>query len=75
MIEFILVVLIFSVAFVAMALALHFSKYKKRSSGCCGGAHCDTDDAPHKHHDHSCHSEKMDFVKKYADANIKTDII
>ncbi len=72
MIEFLLVVLVFSVAIVAMALALHFSKYKKRSSGCCGGAHCGTDKAPH---DHSCHSEKMDFVKKYGDAKIKTDII
>jgi hypothetical protein len=31
---------ILTVAFSLMALALSFSKYKKRQSGCCGGTHC-----------------------------------
>lgn len=29
--------------FVLMSLALHFSKYKKIPSECCGGGHCSTD--------------------------------
>ena len=73
MLEFALIVIVFAVAFTAMALALHFSKYKKRSSGCCGGVHCGTDKAPHN--DGSCHSEKMEFVRKYGEAKIKTDSI
>jgi hypothetical protein len=36
--EFIIPIIITIVALVFMALALHFSKYKKRKgSGCCGG--------------------------------------
>ena len=25
---------------ILMGVALHFSQYKKRTSGCCGGVHC-----------------------------------
>lgn len=38
---------VFIIAFGGMALALHFSKYKKRGSACCGGAHCGL---PGNHH-------------------------
>jgi hypothetical protein len=39
--QIIIVTLIFMFAFTGMGLALHFSKYKKNNSGCCGGGHCD----------------------------------
>lgn len=41
MLQIIIVTLIFIIAFSGMGLALHFSKYKKNNSGCCGGGHCD----------------------------------
>ncbi len=33
----------FTLAIVLMLLSLHFSKYKKKSEGCCGGGSCATD--------------------------------
>ena len=41
MLQYIILALFFLAAFVLMAAALHFSRYKKRPSGCCGGDHCD----------------------------------
>lgn len=43
MIQYIVALGFFMLVFVLMALALNFSKYKKRPSGCCGGGHCATD--------------------------------
>ena len=47
-----------------MILSLHFSKYKKRPSGCCGGGHCKTGNDGETQV-HSCYDEKIDFVDKY----------
>jgi hypothetical protein len=38
MMKLLIPVLFAIVAFVLFAAALHFSQYKKRKSGCCGGA-------------------------------------
>jgi len=54
----------FSVAFSGMLAALHFSQYRKRASGCCGGGHCSTDENGETI-GHSCYDEKMNFVEKY----------
>lgn len=35
--KFIIPIIFTIIAMVVMAAALHFSKYKKRGSGCCGG--------------------------------------
>lgn len=35
--KFIIPILFTIIAMVVMAAALHFSRYKKRGSGCCGG--------------------------------------
>lgn len=67
MAQILLVVGIFSVAVVAMALSLHFSKYKKRPSGCCGGQHCETNGAHHNdpeaHATHSCYNDKVNYLE------------
>lgn len=47
-----------------MILSLHFSKYKKRPSGCCGGGHCNTGNDGETQA-HSCYDEKVGFVDKY----------
>lgn len=64
MIEYIVVFLFFVLAFAGMLAALHFSKYRKRASGCCGGGHCSTDQDGEAA-GHSCYDEKVDFVDKY----------
>jgi hypothetical protein len=64
MIQYIIVFLFFALAMAVMLIALHFSQYKKRPSGCCGGAHCDTHSEGGETN-HSCYSEKVDFVEKY----------
>lgn len=64
MTEYIVAFLFFVLAISIMLMALHFSQYKKRPSGCCGGRHCDTD-AEEGERYHSCYSEKVDFVEKY----------
>jgi hypothetical protein len=43
-IQFVIMIGLFLIVFGIMWLGLHFSQYKKRSSGCCGGAH---------HHEHA----------------------
>lgn len=53
-----------SLAFVGMAASLHFSKYKKRASGCCGGGHCSTDGS--KPENHTCHARGLDLVERHA---------
>lgn len=61
MIQYIVVFLFFIGAISLMLAALHFSRYKKRPSGCCGGGHCKTGEETY----HSCYHEKVDFVDKY----------
>jgi len=68
MIEYIIVFLLFVLAFSGMLAALHFSKYKKRASGCCGGGHCSTDQDGETA-GHSCYDDKVDFVDKYKTVN------
>lgn len=65
MLQFIAVFAIFAIALVGFALSLHFSKYKKRASGCCGGGHCENNGTD-KPHGHTCYSEKSNFVDNYA---------
>ena len=69
MAQVLLVIGIFIVAVMGMALSLHFSKYKKRPSGCCGGQHCETNGAHHNdpkaHANHSCYKDKVDFVNSH----------
>ena len=64
MTQYIIVILFFILAFIGMALALHFSQFKKRSSGCCGGGHCETNNKS-RENQHSCYDEKVDFVKNH----------
>lgn len=63
--------ILFSVAaMILMAAALHFSKYRKRASGCCGGGTCElpavqTDAAPaadhcEKHNGAFCEAHEAD---------------
>ncbi len=63
MIQYLIVILIFMFAISIFLFGLHFSKYKKRNAGCCGGGHCSTDEEGNDVH--SCYSEKSEFVKKY----------
>lgn len=67
MIEYLVAFLLFVVAISLMLVALQFSRYKKRPSGCCGGGHCATD-GEETVNEHSCYDEKTDFVKKYKTA-------
>jgi len=64
MIQYIIVIVFFVLALVFFGVTLHFSKFKRRHSGCCGGGHCDT---PADHHQHNCgcYDEKVNFVEKY----------
>jgi len=48
---FIAIVLIFGM----MMLSLKFGKYKERSSGCCGGGHCES---PKEDEDSCCGEHK-----------------
>jgi len=64
MIQYIIAVSFFLIAISIMILSLHFSKYKKRPSGCCGGGHCKTGNDGETQV-HSCYDEKIDFVDKY----------
>ncbi|MCK9280784.1 MAG: hypothetical protein M0P71_09190 [Melioribacteraceae bacterium] len=64
MTQFIGLFVFFILAAIGMALALQFSKYKKRGdAGCCGGGHCDSNG----NHDgnHSCYSKGSKFVDEY----------
>jgi len=60
---FLPILAIMIITLVLMALALWFSKYKKRDSGCCGGIHCGDEKS------HGCYGEKTAFVKKYSSLN------
>ncbi|MCP4147071.1 MAG: hypothetical protein GY757_04910 [bacterium] len=53
-------------AFAVMLIALHYSRYKKRPSGCCG-AH-DTCAGPHHHHHHT-HQEGETAAEKPLEGN------
>jgi hypothetical protein len=64
MIQYLVILLFFLVAISLMLVGLHFSQYRKRASGCCGGGHCATDDDG-KSLGNSCYDEKVDFVEKY----------
>jgi len=65
MTQIIVVTLFFIAAFSLMALALHFAKYKKSNSGCCGGGHCETGGG------HSCYSSKVNYLDEKV---IKTNV-
>ncbi|MBN2410870.1 hypothetical protein JXQ31_04195 [candidate division KSB1 bacterium] len=64
MTQYIIIFAFFIVAFVFFGLSLHFSKYKRRKSGCCGGGHCDSPDGE-KHVSCGCYDEKVKFVKNF----------
>lgn len=64
MIQYLVAFLLFIGAISLMLFALHFSQYKKRPSGCCGGGHCGTD-LNDETKVHSCYSEKAEFVENY----------
>ena len=67
MLQYIVVFIVFILAFGIFLAALHFSQYKRRpDSGCCGGGHCSTDKTEGYG---SCYSEKVDFVNKYNKPN------
>jgi hypothetical protein len=72
MLQIITLALVFTAAIGIMAAALHYSKYKRRQSACCGGGHCDSD---HEGSGDSCYSSKTDFVKQYGERKIKTEHI
>ncbi len=59
--EFIFVFGVFLVAMSGFVLSLHFSKYKRGNSGCCGGGNCESGDSSGG----SCYSEKLKFVDDY----------
>ena len=58
MLKILIVTVFFIVAFSLMAMALHFAKWKKKKSGCCGGGHCDSNGGG------SCHNEKVDYINE-----------
>ncbi|MCF8261850.1 MAG: hypothetical protein K9J12_13810 [Melioribacteraceae bacterium] len=62
MLQIFVVTVFFVLAFSLMAMALHFAKWKKKASGCCGGGNCDTDGGG----SHSCYRSKLDFVNEHA---------
>lgn len=64
MLQYIVVFLFFVAAFALMLAALHFSQYKKRPSGCCGGGHCSPEDKEDGKYP-GCYGEKVDFVERY----------
>ena len=43
MLQYIITFGFFLFVFILMGLALQFSRYKQRHSGCCGGGHCSTE--------------------------------
>lgn len=63
--EYIFVFAVFFIAMSGFILSLHFSKYKRSDSGCCGGAHCNSGESKGG----SCYSEKMNFVDEYKSDN------
>lgn len=64
MLQILIVTVFFAIAFSLMAMALHFAKWKKKESGCCGGGHCDTNGGSH-----SCYNSKINYLN---DKVIKT---
>ncbi len=58
MLQFAIIIALFVLAISGMALALHFSKYKKNDSGCCGGGHCSTPG----NDSHSCYGSKIKYI-------------
>jgi hypothetical protein len=68
MIQYLAVIGFFIVALLLFGFALHFSKYKKRASGCCGGGHCSIDGENSDKQVHSCYRDKLNFI----DNNIKS---
>jgi len=63
MTQYLIVFVFFLFAILLMLTSLHFSKYKKKSSGCCGGGHCSVDGGD-ENHTHSCYSEKVEYIDK-----------
>ena len=69
MTQYLVVIGFFIFAFTLMAASLHFSKYKKRKEGCCGGGNCSTDEDGNKIY--GCYGEKMKVVNNYPDKTKK----
>ena len=64
MIQYIIVFAFFILAVVFFGATLHFTKYKKRNSGCCGGGHCDSSEGDEQQNC-GCYDEKVNFVENY----------
>ena len=64
MIQYLIVFAFFVLALVFFGATLHLTKYKKRTSGCCGGGHCDS---PEDENQESCgcYEDKVNFVENY----------
>ena len=68
------IIVFFALATVIMGLSLHFSKYKQKSSSCCGGGHCSVDEDDHNQeceNTHSCYSSKEEFVNNFDKIKVK----
>lgn len=63
--QILIVAIVFAVAFLGMALSLHFSKYKQDGSSCCGGGHCDASRHGHHHDGSACYNSKLNFVETF----------
>ena len=68
MLQYLLAFFFFVLAISIMIFALHFSQYKKRGSGCCGGVHCENHQEKDLEHI-DCHKEKDDIIKGYKSVN------
>lgn len=64
MTQILIVAAVFTIAFLGMALSLHFSKYKKDGASCCGSGHCDSSSKQH-YDGSSCYNSKTTFVNKF----------
>lgn len=56
--QYLVVFVFFMVAIGLMLTSLHFSKYKKKSEGCCGGGSCATPGM--KKDSHSCDKHHLE---------------
>jgi hypothetical protein len=55
--KFLIPIIFCAAAFLLMAGALHFSRYKKRKSGCCGGGVCSTTETSTTHGAKNCEKD------------------
>jgi hypothetical protein len=69
--QFIAVFVLFVIAILGFTAALHFSKYKRENSACCGGGNCDSKIGKKKGNSASCYHSKITYIneKVLADEN------